>query len=32
MDRMMKALIVIYIALVIYGITVIVKHFGLQSF
>jgi hypothetical protein len=32
MDRMMKILIGIYIALIIYGLTVVIMNFGKQSF
>jgi hypothetical protein len=32
MDRMMKVVIAIYIALLIYGLTVVIMNFGEQSF
>jgi len=32
MDRMMKVVIAIYIALIIYGLKVVIMNFGKQSF
>ena len=32
MDRIMKVVIAIYIALIIYGLTVVIMNFGQQSF